>query len=71
MHKKGASMSGDDEDDKQLPLPDPDQQKTDEKISVITVNFKDGKIVNKVQFEDEGGIWPNFPSKPRSNPLLS
>jgi hypothetical protein len=31
----------------------------DEKVSVITVNFKDGAIVNKVQFEGEGGI-PKF-----------
>jgi hypothetical protein len=30
-----------------------------EKVSVITVNFKDGAIVNKVQFEGEGGI-PKF-----------
>lgn len=31
----------------------------DEKVSVITVNFKDGAIVNKVQFEGDGGI-PKF-----------
>ena len=31
----------------------------EEKVSVITVNFKDGAIVNKVQFEGEGGI-PKF-----------
>jgi hypothetical protein len=31
----------------------------DEKVSVLTVNFKDGKIINKVQFEGEGGI-PKF-----------
>lgn len=30
-----------------------------EKTSVITVNFKEGTIVNKVQFENEGGI-PKF-----------
>lgn len=30
-----------------------------EKVSVITVNFKDGAIINKVQFEGEGGI-PKF-----------
>jgi hypothetical protein len=30
-----------------------------EKVSVITVNFKDGAIVNRVQFEGEGGI-PKF-----------
>lgn len=29
------------------------------KVSVITVNFKDGAIINKVQFEGEGGI-PKF-----------
>lgn len=31
----------------------------DEKVSVITVNFKDGAIVSKVQFDGEGGI-PKF-----------
>lgn len=31
----------------------------EDKVSVITVNFKDGAIVNKVQFEGEGGI-PKF-----------
>lgn len=30
-----------------------------EKVSVITVNFKDGAIVSKVQFDGEGGI-PKF-----------
>ena len=30
-----------------------------DKISVITVNFKDGAIVNKVQFAEEGGV-PKF-----------
>ncbi len=32
----------------------------EEKASVITVNFKDGKIVSKVQFDDEGGGIPKF-----------
>jgi hypothetical protein len=36
--------------------PPPEEE---EKVSVITVNFKDGAIVNKVQFEGEGGI-PKF-----------
>lgn len=31
----------------------------EEKVSVITVNFKEGSIINKVQFEGEGGI-PKF-----------
>ncbi len=31
----------------------------DDKVSVITVNFKDGAIVSKVQFDGEGGI-PKF-----------
>jgi hypothetical protein len=31
----------------------------EEKVSVITVNFKDGAIVSKVQFDGEGGI-PKF-----------
>lgn len=31
----------------------------EEKVSVITVNFKEGAIVNKVQFAGEGGI-PKF-----------
>ena len=31
----------------------------DEKVSVITVNFKDGAIISKVQFDGEGGI-PKF-----------
>jgi len=29
------------------------------KVSVITVNFKDGAIISKVQFDGEGGI-PKF-----------
>src|ERR1700722_1018188 len=32
---------------------------TDEKVSVITVNFKEGAIISKVQFDGEGGI-PKF-----------
>ncbi len=31
----------------------------DDKVSVITVNFKDGKIMDKVEFDGEGGI-PKF-----------
>ena len=31
----------------------------DEKSAVITVNFKDGSIIDKVQFDGEGGI-PKF-----------
>ncbi|MDE1152666.1 MAG: hypothetical protein PW788_09030 [Micavibrio sp.] len=31
----------------------------DDKVSVITVNFKDGHIISKVQFDGEGGI-PKF-----------
>jgi hypothetical protein len=34
-------------------------EQPENKVSVITVNFKDGAIVNKVQFEGEGGI-PQF-----------
>jgi hypothetical protein len=45
-----------DETDNILPPP---EEAPPEKVSVITVNFKDGKIVNKVQFEGEGGI-PKF-----------
>ncbi|MBI1214280.1 MAG: hypothetical protein GC185_00510 [Alphaproteobacteria bacterium] len=37
-------------------LPDEDD---DNKVSVITVNFKEGAIVGKVQFDGEGGI-PKF-----------
>jgi hypothetical protein len=44
-----------DKDDDIPPVP----PAADEKVSVITVNFKDGAIVNKVQFEGEGGI-PKF-----------
>lgn len=35
------------------------EEEAPDKVSVITVNFKDGAIVNKVQFEGEGGI-PKF-----------
>jgi hypothetical protein len=31
----------------------------EEKVSIITVNFKDGAIVDKVQFDGDGGI-PKF-----------
>lgn len=41
------------------PPPAPDEGTGGEKISVITVNFTDGKIVDKVQFDGEGGI-PKF-----------
>lgn len=37
----------------------PEPPSADEKVSVITVNFKDGEIVDKVQFDGEGGI-PKF-----------
>lgn len=40
-------------------LPENKPAGTDEKVSVITVNFKDGQIIEKVQFEGEGGI-PKF-----------
>ncbi len=43
-------------DDKNLPPPPSDG---DDKSAVITVNFKEGTILNKVQFENEGGI-PKF-----------
>lgn len=45
----------DDKNDKQPPVPENGEPKG----SVITVNFKEGAIVNKVQFEGEGGI-PKF-----------
>jgi hypothetical protein len=44
--------------DDRLPPPD-DPQNGEDKSAVITVNFKEGTIVNKVQFENEGGI-PKF-----------
>lgn len=40
-------------------LPENGAAPDDEKVSVITVNFKDGQIVDKVQFQGEGGI-PKF-----------
>ena len=40
-------------------MPSGDESDADEKVSVITVNFKDGAIVSKVQFDGEGGI-PKF-----------
>jgi len=40
-------------------IPSGDETVTEEKVSVITVNFKDGAIVSKVQFDGEGGI-PKF-----------
>lgn len=46
-------------DDKPPGVIVPPLETGDEKVSVITVNFKDGAIVNKVQFEGEGGI-PKF-----------
>ena len=51
-------MTQKDEDEKK-PEVDPAAPPTEEKVSVITVNFKDGAIINKVQFEGEGGI-PKF-----------
>jgi len=49
-------MTTKDDEDKppETPAPPPE-----EKSSVITVNFMDGAIVSKVQFESEGGI-PKF-----------
>lgn len=46
------------DDDKTLPPP-PADGNADDKSAVITVNFKEGTILNKVQFENEGGI-PKF-----------
>ncbi len=46
------------DDDEKKPDATPPPEKSEEG-SVITVNFKDGAIVNKVQFEGEGGI-PKF-----------
>ena len=46
-------------DDSLPPPPPTDQDPTGEKSAVITVNFKEGTILNKVQFESEGGI-PKF-----------
>ena len=40
-------------------MPTASDVEADEKVSVITVNFKDGAIVSKVQFDGEGGI-PKF-----------
>ena len=50
---------GDKTDDKPPVDEKPEDTAETEKSSVITVNFKDGAIVNKVQFEGEGGI-PKF-----------
>jgi hypothetical protein len=38
----------------EIPAPPPE-----EKVQVITVNFKEGAIIDKVQFDGEGGI-PKF-----------
>lgn len=46
-------------DDSLPPEPPSDTEAADQKGAVITVNFKEGTIVNKVQFESEGGI-PKF-----------
>ena len=46
-------------DDADPPLPPGPEGDGKDKGSVITVNFKEGTIVNKVQFENEGGI-PKF-----------
>ncbi len=46
-------------DDADPPLPPVGEGEGKDKGSVITVNFKEGTIVNKVQFENEGGI-PKF-----------
>lgn len=40
-------------------MPAAGETDTEEKVSVITVNFRDGAIVSKVQFDGEGGI-PKF-----------
>lgn len=40
----------------QQPIPDEEDER---KVSVITVNFKEGTIVDKVQFNGDGGI-PKF-----------
>lgn len=40
-------------------MPTSEDVVTEEKVSVITVNFKEGAIVSKVQFDGEGGI-PKF-----------
>jgi len=40
-------------------MPDAGETDAEEKVSVITVNFRDGAIVSKVQFDGEGGI-PKF-----------
>ena len=37
-------------------MPAAGETDTEEKVSVITVNFRDGAIVSKVQFDGEGGI---------------
>jgi hypothetical protein len=46
-------------DTTQEPPPNGAATAAEEKVSVITVNFKDGAIVSKVQFDGEGGI-PKF-----------
>lgn len=46
-------------DDSLPPPPPTDAEAADQKGAVITVNFKEGTILNKVQFESEGGI-PKF-----------
>jgi hypothetical protein len=38
---------------------DAEQPETEEKTSVITVNFKEGEIVGRVQYDGDGGI-PKF-----------
>jgi len=45
--------------DSTAPPPSVALEPDDDKVSVITVNFKDGNIVSKVQFDGEGGI-PKF-----------
>ena len=41
------------------PSPESGAPPPNEKVSVITVNFKDGAIMDKVQFDGDGGI-PKF-----------
>lgn len=46
--------------DKEEHVPEKPASPPEEKVSVITVNFKDGEIISKVQFDGEGGGIPKF-----------
>jgi hypothetical protein len=46
-------------DTKDIIMPAGGNADAEEKVSVITVNFREGAIVSKVQFDGEGGI-PKF-----------